>query len=1304
MLTPNPYPGPRPFDPSETHLFFGRAAFIQELVDLVQTYPVTLLYGRSGTGKTSLVRAGLEQAVRVLGVQPTYVRLAPNSGVDADCFVASLRAALGLTHQQSGANWTTDIVSTSDSGAPDTLRLVIIDQAEELFLAQGGVTAGCRRVIHQLADRTTRMDDRLAVLFVFREEALAGFDELSAVLPHGTGIRLRLAPLDRESAAEAVCKPASAVGSHVTWTNDAVAMICESVMRKDGSIDALVLQCVCHRVWQECEQKLQGRAMIGRDDVDRYGSITDALRVYVREAVNQVSIVTGRPSHVILAAIEEWFVLDGQRKPLVWQNASNTSKDDLAVVDSLVATRLLTERHASESSWFELSHEGLVASVMREAEAQDPNALLKRALEAQARRWAASRHSSQYLLTGSRLQEGRRIARFDGASLELRQFVQRSVDRRRRRNVKRGVGILLLVMVSVLGLVVAAFWQENRALADIANTVEWLQTARNRDEAQLRDRAQVAADVLRSIRAGGSFQGRLLQFLRAGARAVHIPLEDRAVDIERHAERLRLALAASMPWDDGITRWRAAGAVSAVMPAQPAADVLLGTTDGAVYRLGDLGRPLVQLPQPEPVVAITGRGGGVLAIGSSGVWMSLTSGQVAKGHAAQTDGTRVAAAASDRSGVWLSLDNGRVCRVQAGEDWTCSAGAEIKVSSVSEPSIGGVVLKAGSDQGVLRYSMADRWVDQWSLRSGILSAVRVTFSSKIQSVTSWPGFIASGSANHFVEIVSTEGRPFGKLKTDATPTALEVLRGAGTLVAGTYKGQVLVFNVFSPFAEREPECRVNVSGGGRTTDPVVSIAPLTTGAPGRVVIVLTKSGLASVVDSHSCAVLQQIATGLGRIDDVAGGSGLLTVAVSSGSDVATVDPDALFATAASLDDSAVTVTMAGALRSTWPVLLRKVKRGQGHQEKELALAIVGPTGRPLVTVSSSLFRGEEPLESIAVSSADHDYLIVATSKRLCVISLTDIIANPESKMMFVSLEPAIGSHRIESFTAEMPGQPAIAAIAIGPGTGAEGQRNVFFVDTQRLVSRLAADFKAPKEIYRNGFEFARQLETVARDIGSEEWMITAPGAVLGATNDGLGEGRPRSVLSAVQSLGALRSYQVVLKDGRRIPVSGETRELVATKAVVPFEHGFALLDKEGTVWRLTLAASDTGSLRMIAALPGAGCALAGQGAHGIFVAGGNGGVLVADASETLHELFPVDPNERVCAVGLDSDAGVQYAVRWVTAGGIWVSQPCRDCTALRTIDENLDVLNQHLKGHFAGRLRPGDGAVRQAPRGSATRH
>jgi len=138
FIAESPYLGLRHFGQEQAHLFFGRGHLAAELLEATVSRPFTLVIGASGSGKSSLVRAGLIPQLHQRLPKLRVLTLVP----DSDPF-DSLRAAL-IQNNYSRAK--ADAALTRQ---PDTLLrvchgsglrpageqwLIFIDQFEQLFI------------------------------------------------------------------------------------------------------------------------------------------------------------------------------------------------------------------------------------------------------------------------------------------------------------------------------------------------------------------------------------------------------------------------------------------------------------------------------------------------------------------------------------------------------------------------------------------------------------------------------------------------------------------------------------------------------------------------------------------------------------------------------------------------------------------------------------------------------------------------------------------------------------------------------------------------------------------------------------------------------------------------------------------------------------------------------------------------------------------------------------------------------------------------------------------------------------------
>jgi AAA+ ATPase superfamily predicted ATPase len=96
----NPWPGLDSFEESAADYFHGREEEGDNLLFLVAENPVTVFFGKSGLGKTSLLKAGLFPRLRERQYLPVYIRLEVRRG--APGFSDQVRAALARAVAEEG--------------------------------------------------------------------------------------------------------------------------------------------------------------------------------------------------------------------------------------------------------------------------------------------------------------------------------------------------------------------------------------------------------------------------------------------------------------------------------------------------------------------------------------------------------------------------------------------------------------------------------------------------------------------------------------------------------------------------------------------------------------------------------------------------------------------------------------------------------------------------------------------------------------------------------------------------------------------------------------------------------------------------------------------------------------------------------------------------------------------------------------------------------------------------------------------------------------------------------------------------
>lgn len=190
----SPYKGLAPFEDSDLDalLFFGREQESEVIAANLMAARVTVLYGPSGVGKSSVLRAGVAHRLR----QEQGVEVVVSSTWTGDPVAALIETTGGRDGSLASA------LGEAAAHAGGDLYL-ILDQFEELFLyhPRGG------RFAEQLAGVLRDPGLRVNVLIGVREDALARLDALKAAIPNLLANRLRLDRLDRTAGEAAIVGP-----------------------------------------------------------------------------------------------------------------------------------------------------------------------------------------------------------------------------------------------------------------------------------------------------------------------------------------------------------------------------------------------------------------------------------------------------------------------------------------------------------------------------------------------------------------------------------------------------------------------------------------------------------------------------------------------------------------------------------------------------------------------------------------------------------------------------------------------------------------------------------------------------------------------------------------------------------------------------------------------------------------------------------------------------------------------------------------------------------------------------------------
>jgi hypothetical protein len=224
----DPFVGLRPFGSDETDIFFGRSDDIAILKNLVTSQPVVIVYATSGTGKSSLLTAGLiPQLERDNSTSIVYVR------DPAEDVVAAVRRELGLDEAPEQAEFALHQALEEHSERKGSRAVVVIDQFEER-LKRSETSADLWGSLAYIAN--SRLDLGCVIISI-REDYLAELSDLFEVVPGLLDGSFRVPNLSDEAFIDAVRGPIGAVGGGVTVPQALMREVLEDLRRQARRVD-----------------------------------------------------------------------------------------------------------------------------------------------------------------------------------------------------------------------------------------------------------------------------------------------------------------------------------------------------------------------------------------------------------------------------------------------------------------------------------------------------------------------------------------------------------------------------------------------------------------------------------------------------------------------------------------------------------------------------------------------------------------------------------------------------------------------------------------------------------------------------------------------------------------------------------------------------------------------------------------------------------------------------------------------------------------------------------------------------------
>ncbi|NVO20243.1 MAG: ATP-binding protein [Bacteroidetes bacterium] len=370
----------------DSQLFFGRNEEVEALYNMVFQSDLLLVYGASGTGKTSLIQCGLASKFATHEWLPLFIRRGTDINQSFEKVLIENGGDIESDSQDLDwldQDWTSEVenIQSNLSSLAKLFRSIylksfkpiylIFDQFEELYILGSKQE---QQKFFQTIKEILQIEQPVKVIFSVREEYLGHLYEFERRVPELLRKKLRVESMTFEKINDIIQGIGNLKQSIVKLENGCEEEFCVKVFQKIKgsenkiSIELPYLQVFLDKLYLDItgDEKRETEAVFNVESLNKLGDIGDVLQDFLDEQVSSAAREFNFEREVIWKILSSFVTLDGTKEPLsineIYSRLSDINQSIIFNAIQYFENRRII-RFSEKEQMFEIAHDSLANQI-----------------------------------------------------------------------------------------------------------------------------------------------------------------------------------------------------------------------------------------------------------------------------------------------------------------------------------------------------------------------------------------------------------------------------------------------------------------------------------------------------------------------------------------------------------------------------------------------------------------------------------------------------------------------------------------------------------------------------------------------------------------------------------------------------------------------------------------------------------------------------------------------------------------------------------------------------------------------------